>query len=63
MGTNDTAPPVPEPSPLPRWHALLPAVITACPATPSPNAPWVWVIVVLIAILSLQSKKSKQRFA
>lgn len=62
MGTNSAAQ-APESAPLPVWHALLPAVITAYPSTPSPNAPWVWVIVVMIVVLSLQSKTLKQRFA
>ncbi|MGM0345388.1 MULTISPECIES: hypothetical protein [Streptomyces] len=45
---------------------LAAAVITACPSTPTPYAPWVWgtaVVVVLVITLLGVAKQPKPRLA
>ncbi|GAA2506068.1 hypothetical protein GCM10023100_57080 [Actinocorallia cavernae] len=46
--------------------ALAAAVITACPSTPTPYAPWIWgavVVVVLVVALTDRAKQSQLRLA
>ena len=63
MSTANAGTHPPEPSPTPIWHSLLAAVITACPSTPSPNAPWVWGFVIVVVVLLPRSEVLKQHFA
>lgn len=45
------------------WHGLLVALIAACPAAPSPLAPWVWgaVVIVVVIVMAAQPVLTQRR--
>lgn len=50
----------PAPGPHTAGYGLLMALVAACPATPSPYAPWVWGAVVVVIVVLVQPMPLKR---